>query len=43
MDELTLWKIRYKYKNKIFPRFIILINKLSRKGENKCALHFFKK
>ena len=25
MDELTLWKIRYKYKNKIFPRLAYLL------------------
>ena len=30
MDELTLWKIRYKYKNKIFPRIsYLLINYLN--------------
>ena len=30
MDLLTLWKIRYKYKNKVFPRLsYLLINFLN--------------
>ena len=35
MDELTLWKIRYKYKNKIFPRLAYsLINFLNDNHQN---------
>lgn len=35
MDELTLWKIRYKYKNIIFPRLpYLLINFLNDRHQN---------
>lgn len=35
MDELTLWKIRYKYQNKIFPRLAYsLINFLNDNHQN---------
>ncbi len=39
MDLLTLWKIRYKYKNKVFPRLsYLLINFLNNNHLNYLGL-----